>query len=111
VEMALVGGILGRTDDMVVVRGVNIYPGAVEEIIRAAGGVAEYQVQVSTARALTELSVRVEPHPDCANVPALVAALEKKFQANFTLRVPVVAVPPGTLPRFEMKAKRWVRND
>ena len=109
-EMALVGGILGRTDDMVVVRGVNIYPGAVEEIIRAAGGVAEYQVQVSTARALAELSVRVEPHPDCANVAALVAALEKKFQANFALRVPVVAVPPGTLPRFEMKAKRWVRS-
>jgi phenylacetate-CoA ligase len=110
VEMALVGGILGRTDDMVVVRGVNIYPGAVEEIIRAAGGVAEYQVRVSTARALAELSVHIEPHPDCADVAALVAALEKKFQASFALRVPVVAVPQGTLPRFEMKAKRWVRN-
>ena len=53
--MALAGGILGRTDDMIVVRGVNIYPGAVEEIIRATDSVAEYQVQISTARALTEL--------------------------------------------------------
>ncbi len=111
VDLALVGGILGRTDDMIVVRGVNIYPGAVEEIIRATDSVAEYQVQVSTARALTELSLRIEPRPECADVAALVAGLEKKFQANFALRVPVSAVPPGTLPRFEMKAKRWVRND
>ena len=110
VEMALVGGILGRTDDMIVVRGVNIYPGAVEEIIRATGSVAEYQVQVSTVRALTELSLRIEPHPECKDVSALVAGLEKKFQASFSLRVPVSAVPPGTLPRFEMKAKRWVRS-
>jgi len=108
-EMALVGGILGRTDDMIVVRGVNIYPGAVEEIIRATNSVSEYQVQVSTVRALTELSLQIEPHPECKDVPALVAGLEKRFQASFALRVPVSAVPPGTLPRFEMKAKRWVR--
>lgn len=104
------GGILGRTDDMIVVRGVNIYPGAVEEIIRATDSVAEYQVQVSTIRALTELSLRIEPHPGCQDVSSLVAGLEKKFQASFSLRVPVSAVPPGTLPRFEMKAKRWVRG-
>jgi hypothetical protein len=36
--------------------------------------------------------------------------LEKRFQASFSLRVPVTAVPPGTLPRFEMKAKRWIRQ-
>jgi phenylacetate-CoA ligase len=110
-DMALVGGILGRTDDMIVVRGVNIYPGAVEEIIRATDNVVEYEVRVSTARALTELSLRIEPRAECADVAALVAGLEKKFQASFALRVPVSAVPPGTLPRFEMKAKRWIRND
>src|SRR5206468_2470798 len=48
-ELALEGGILGRIDDMVVVRGVNVYPSAVEEILRAHGGVAEYLAQVNTA--------------------------------------------------------------
>src|ERR1700722_18476919 len=47
-DLALIGGILGRTDDMIVVRGVNVYPSAVEEIIRAADEVLEYQVRVST---------------------------------------------------------------
>lgn len=109
-EMALVGGILGRADDMIVIRGVNIYPGAVEEIIQATDSISEYQVQVSTVRALAELSLRIEPRADCGDVSSLVSGLEKKFQTSFALRVPVTAVPPGTLPRFEMKAKRWVKS-
>ena len=109
-DLALAGGILGRTDDMIVVRGVNVYPSAVEEIIRAQGGVAEYQVKVLTGRALAELSVQVEPAPDCADVPVLIAKLEQTFHRAFALRVPVTAVPAGALPRFELKAKRWVRS-
>ena len=54
-ELGLEGGILGRVDDMVVVRGVNVFPGAVEEIVRSCPGVAEYQVQINKDRALTEL--------------------------------------------------------
>jgi phenylacetate-CoA ligase len=109
-DLALEGGILGRTDDMVVVRGVNVYPSAVEEIIRASGEVAEYQVNVSTAHSLVELDVKVEPTADCGDVTALVRNLEKDFDKAFALRVPVTAVSSGTLPRFEMKAKRWVRS-
>lgn len=105
-EMALKGGILGRTDDMIVVRGVNIYPSAIEEIIRATDGVSEYQVRVSTVQALTELSLQIEAKPGCDDVAM---KLEKGFQSQFALRVPVTTVPPGTLPRFEMKAKRWIR--
>lgn len=108
-EIALPGGILGRADDMIVVRGVNIYPSAVEEIIRAHDGVLEYQVQVGTVNSLTELSVRIEPHSDYADADSLAASLEKTFHKQFALRVPVSKVPPGTLPRFEMKAKRWVK--
>ena len=108
-DLALTGGILGRTDDMIVVRGVNIFPSAVEEIIRASGEVVEYQVVVSTVQALPELSVRIEPRPGCQE-PALAAGLEKAFATQFALRVPVTMVPPGTLPRFEMKAQRWVRS-
>jgi len=107
--LALEGGILGRTDDMVTVRGVNVFPSAVEDIIRSCGNVAEYQVTVSNARSLTELSVQIEPTVGCSEPSALVKRLEKSFQDAFALRVPVKTVPAGTLPRFEMKAKRWVR--
>ncbi len=109
-DLALAGGILGRTDDMIVVRGVNIFPAAVEEIIRATGVVQEYEVTVSTAQSLPELSLRIEPRPGCGNAAALAGELEKAFQTTFALRVPVRTVPPGTLPRFEMKAQRWVRG-
>jgi len=107
--LALEGGILGRVDDMIIVRGVNIFPSAVEDIIRSSGEVAEYQVSVSNAHSLTELSVQIEPLSRCADPIAMARRLEKSFQDAFTLRVPVKPVPTGTLPRFEMKAKRWVK--
>jgi phenylacetate-CoA ligase len=108
-ELALEGGILGRTDDMVCVRGVNLYPSAVEEILRTHGGVAEYQVQVDTASTLTEVSIKVEPLPTVSDVAALAHELESALQTAFNLRIPVTVVPQGSLPRFEMKAQRWVR--
>ena len=109
-DLALEGGILGRVDDMVVVRGVNVYPAAVDDIIRAQAGVAEYQVKVSRAQALTELSVSVEPRPGLENAEALTRQLEGAFESALNLRVPVTVVPPETLPRFEMKAQRWVKT-
>jgi phenylacetate-CoA ligase len=109
-ELALEGGILGRTDDMVVIRGVNVYPGAVDEVIRVCGGIAEYQVEVNTAGSLAELTLQIEPTPDGADVSGLVKKLQASLEAAFSLRVPVTAVAPGTLPRFELKAKRWKRS-
>jgi phenylacetate-CoA ligase len=106
-ELALEGGILGRTDDMIVVRGVNVYPGAVEEIVRGCGGVAEYCAQVSTANSLTELKLVVEPGNDCTDQPGLVRKLEKAFETALALRVPISLAQPGSLPRWEMKARRW----
>ncbi|MGD1091491.1 MAG: AMP-binding protein [Bryobacteraceae bacterium] len=108
-DVAFPGGILGRTDDMVVVRGVNVYPAAVEEIIRSCGGVAEYRVEVSTTHALTELSIQIEPEPDAASDSGLAHRLETALRNAFGLRVEVVPVPSGSLPRFEMKSRRWVR--
>ena len=108
-DLALEGGILGRVDDMVVVRGVNVYPGAVEEIIRRTGGVAEYQVRVSQGLALSELTVTMEP-AGAANGEELARRLERAFEASLALRVPVTLAAPGSLPRFESKARRWVRG-
>lgn len=107
-DLALEGGILGRVDDMIIVRGVNIYPSAVEEIIRGFAAVAEYRVYVSTAEALTEMRVEIEPVASAA-AQTLATELEQMFHKTFALRVPVSVVAAGTLPRFEMKALRWVR--
>lgn len=108
-EMALQGGILGRTDDMVTVRGVNLYPAAVEEIVRSCQGVGEYRVTFEKRRELAEVALEVEPSPDCQDPSTLGERLKKMMGMAFTLRIPVSVVPPGSLPRFEMKAKRWVR--
>ncbi|NDB78006.1 MAG: hypothetical protein EB141_20575 [Verrucomicrobia bacterium] len=104
----LEGGILGRVDDMVVVRGVNVYPSAVEEIIRRIGGVAEYQVRVSRANALAELTVTVEPQPEAPG--DLAERLAAAFESRLALRVPVTLAALGSLPRFESKARRWTRD-
>ena len=108
-DVAFAGGILGRTDDMVVVRGVNVYPAAVEEILLSSGEVAEYRVEVSTTHALTELSIQVEPMPGAADGSGLTHRLETALRNAFGLRVKVLPVPGGTLPRFEMKSRRWFR--
>jgi phenylacetate-CoA ligase len=108
--LRLPGGIIGRVDDMVIVRGVNIYPAAVEEILRRFSDVAEYQVHVTKAAALAELRLEVEPRDQCADVRGLMADVRQALETAFHLRIPVEAVAPGALPRFEMKAKRWLRD-
>jgi phenylacetate-CoA ligase len=108
-ELALDGGILGRCDDMVVVRGVNVFPSAVEEIVRASGGVAEYRVLVESHQSLIELRLEIEPAPEGGDPAEVARRLQKALQNAFALRIPVAVVPAGHLPRFEMKARRWVR--
>lgn len=109
-ELALEGGILGRVDDMVIVRGVNVYPTAIEEILRGFREIAEYRVHVSHVQSLVELRLEIEPVPGWADVAGLIGRIGKAFETSLALRVPVVAVPTGALPRFEMKAQRWVRG-
>jgi phenylacetate-CoA ligase len=110
VDLALPGGILARTDDMVVVRGVNLYPSAVEGVLRDCQDVGEYRILIQTARALPELNIEVELLNDSADGAGVAHRLEAALQNAFTLRIPVAVVPSGTLPRFEMKARRWVRT-
>jgi phenylacetate-CoA ligase len=109
-DLALEGGILGRTDDMIVVRGVNIYPTAVEQIIREFSEVAEYQVHISHKGALNEMHVVVEPTREVQHVAGLVAAIEKALQTSLSLRIPVTTAAPNSLPRAELKARRWLRK-
>ena len=109
-DLALEGGILGRTDDMVIVRGVNLFPSVFEEVIRAVNGVAEYRVEIGNEKTLSEVRIQVEPLPGFSDEQTLARQLEAKLRTALALRIPVSIVPPGTLPRFEMKARRWIRS-
>jgi phenylacetate-CoA ligase len=107
-EVGLEGGVLGRVDDMVIIRGVNIYPAALDSLLQECGDVAEYQAIVKQSGSLRELSLRIEPLPACTDVPSLVIRVRNRMQEVLSLRVEVEPVAVGGLPRFEMKAKRWV---
>lgn len=107
-DMTLEGGILSRVDDMVTVRGVNVYPSAIEHIVRAHEEIAEYRVEIRAVQGMDDLRVVIEPLAATDPAP-LARKLEKELRAVFSMRVPVTVVEPGSLPRFELKAKRWVR--
>ena len=71
--------------------------------------VVEYRVQLDCRQAMPELSLEVEAAANSPGVASLPRRLEQSLQTALNLRVPVVLVPAGSLPRFEMKAQRWVR--
>ena len=109
-NLALEGGILGRADDMVFIRGVNVYPSVIEKVVRTFPEIVEYQVEVNTQLALPELLVEVELGPQCQDSTKITSNLEKAFDVSLSLRIPVKIASPGSLPRFEMKANRWVKK-
>jgi phenylacetate-CoA ligase len=107
----LVGGILGRVDDMLVVRGVNVFPSAIEGVIREFPEIAEFRIELRRSRDMAEIRVVIEPRPENGSddeSQALVRRLAVTFLRRLLLRVQCVAVPPGALPRFELKARRVV---
>jgi phenylacetate-CoA ligase len=96
----LPGGIIGRADDMLIVRGVNIYPSALANVLHRFPQVAEYRIIVTRQGEMDEIALQVECPPEIA------AVLQDELHVALSLRFPVEVVPPGTLPRFELKAKR-----
>ena len=106
----LAGGVLGRVDDMIQVRGNNLYPGALEAVIRRFPEVAEYRVEVDQSEPLTAVRVQVEPVPGMAGA-AVAERVHRAIRDELLFRADVLAVPPGSLPRFEMKAQRVVKKN
>ena len=100
-HFALKGGILSRVDDMVVIRGINIHPSAIDAVVRTFPEIGEYQVEVDHRPSLPDLRLQAEADSTTAE------ALQQKLRSTFSLRIPVTAVDRGTLPTFEVKAKRW----
>jgi phenylacetate-CoA ligase len=104
-RLALEGGILSRIDDMVVLRGVNVYPSAVEAVVREFPEVIEFMVEQKKIDDMDEIELLVETDPNIAK--SLLKKLESRLRDTFSLRIPVRLVDGGTLPRHEFKARRW----
>lgn len=104
----LQGGILGRIDDMITVRGVNVYPSAIERIVRRLEDIGEFRVIIETERNMTEMRVQIEAAPGAKSPDKLPGILADELKSTLALRIPVERVPYDTLPRFAMKAKRWL---
>ncbi|HEX6123409.1 MAG TPA: AMP-binding protein [Ktedonobacterales bacterium] len=105
------GGIRGRWDDMKLIRGTNVYPRAVESIVREFDAVDEFQIYLWRAEDIRdEISIRVELKPGReAEWPELSQRLAKALaDTHEGLRFNIERMEPGTLPRFELKAKRLV---
>jgi phenylacetate-CoA ligase len=96
------GGVLGRADDMMIVRGVNIFPSSIEQILHSFPEVIEYRITAKKDGEMDSLSIEVEDRLDS---PERIA---KELQLRLGLRIAVATVPIGTLPRFEGKGKRFV---
>ncbi len=96
------GGVVGRVDDMLIVRGVNVFPTAVDAILRSFPEVVEYRVLIQKQGALDTLTIEVE---DRLNAPERIV---RDLRLRIGLTVEVRCVPLGSLPRFEGKGKRFV---
>lgn len=101
----LSGGILGRLDDMLIVRGVNVFPAAIEGVVRRFSAIDEFQIEVFRDGELDEVRVLVEL-ADASGV----AGVREALRATLGIRLEVAAVPARSLPRFDLKARRVVRK-
>ena len=101
----LEGGILGRLDDMLIVRGVNVFPSAIEAIVRRFP-VEEFQIEVFRHGELDEVRVLVEVDGGADGA----RRVQEGLRAGLGIRLEVAPVGAGSLPRFELKARRVVRR-
>jgi phenylacetate-CoA ligase len=103
------GGILGRCDDMMHVRGNNFYPSTLEAIIRRFPEVAEYRMEIDGTAALPALCIELEPvRVELGG--ALAERVERAIREELLFRAQVTWVAPGSLPRYDMKARRVVHK-
>lgn len=105
------GGVLGRVDDMIVVRGMNVFPSAIEEVVRRYDCVDEFRVEVRRRAEMGELRVVVEIDDakwDADRIAATLDELSEALRLACGIRIETAAVGAGSLPRFQLKAKRVI---
>jgi len=99
----LIGGVLGRADDMITVRGVNVFPSAIENIVRRYPEIVEFAIEVHRQREMHELHLKVEIEGAAVGI---IERLGQEFSNDLRIRASIEHVADGTLPRFELKSRR-----
>jgi phenylacetate-CoA ligase len=106
--------ITGRSDDMIILRGVNVFPTQIEELVLAGRGIAPYfQIELSKDGHMDTMTVHVEARPDAADDTSRAAArdaLKKAIKTMVGVNVAVVVNDPGKVERSQGKARRVVDN-
>jgi phenylacetate-CoA ligase len=111
----LEGGFLGRADDMIIFGGVNLYPSSIEDIVRSVKKFStEFQIFVPKIGTGKRLKIRVEPVSEAIGENALKKASAEmvesiKWKIGLTPEIEIARI--GSLPRFEHKAKRVIREE
>ena len=101
----VVGGLRGRLDDMFTVRGVNLYPSQVEDIVRRHPEVVEFMIENRRVRQMDEVTLLIEAADGESPLEQLSSDLRQALGVRITCR----EVPAGTLPRADLKAQRLRR--
>jgi phenylacetate-CoA ligase len=106
--------ITGRSDDMLVIRGINVFPSQIEHVLLKIPEVGnQFMVYVDRVNHLDEMTVEAEINRDCfsgelADLARIQKKVVKELRDALEIRTTVKLVEPNTLPRFEGKAKRVV---
>jgi phenylacetate-CoA ligase len=106
--LRLAGGILGRLDDMVTIRGNNVFPSSIEGILREFPEIAEYRIDVETQRSMQHIKITIEPHAGTQAAP-LLENVARAIRDRLHFQAEILESPPGQLPRFELKSRRFFR--
>jgi phenylacetate-CoA ligase len=106
--------VVGRTDDMLIIRGVNVFPSQIEEaLLRVEGTAPHYEIEISRPAALDEVTVRVEIRPqdlsdEMRQMQALKQRIDHEIHRVSNIRANVELVSPQTLHRSMGKAQRVI---
>lgn len=112
--LRLDGGILGRADDMITIRGNNVFPSSIEAVLREFDEIAEYRITVETRRAMQHLKLEIEPAAATdavGEVERLLKQIGHSIKDRLNFHAEILPVPTGSLPRFDLKGRRFFRTD
>jgi phenylacetate-CoA ligase len=104
----LEGGVLGRKDEMIIIKGVNIFPNVLTNIVGSHIGPGDdYQIEVYEKKGINEMRIQLEIKEEDRS-KAIQQAIQDEIRGKLNLRVEVNTIPKGTLPKSDYKAKRFI---
>ena len=102
------GGVLGRKDEMIIIRGVNVFPNVLTNIVESHIGPGDdYQIEVYEKKGINEMRIQLEIKEEDRS-KAIKQAIQDEIRGKLNIRVEVNTIPKGTIPKSDYKAKRFI---